>query len=80
MFDPTGRMSKEPIWDNATRNLLVGLISYTLKYRPKEKHHLIEILDILNYNNSQLDWFIAEVTTLLAKSRLTLVAKNVAFF
>ncbi|MCH2217290.1 MAG: type IV secretory system conjugative DNA transfer family protein [Flavobacteriales bacterium] len=65
MFDPTGRMSKEPIWDNATRNLLVGLISYVLKYLPKEKHNLVEVLDILNYSSSELEWFTAKLTTLL---------------
>ncbi len=62
MFDPQGRMSNEPIWDNATKNLLTGLISYVVKYLPKERHNLIEVLDILNYSNSELEWFIAELT------------------
>lgn len=68
MFDPKGRMSNEPIWDNATKNLLTGIISYVVKYLPRDKHNLIEVLDILNYSNSELEWFIAELSAIIEQN------------
>lgn len=65
MFDPSGRMSNEPIWDNATKNLLSGLIAYCIRYCPSYRHSLIEVLDILNYTPKELENFIAEILVLI---------------
>ncbi len=61
MYDPSGRMSNEPIWDNATKNLLIGLIAYCVRYLPSYKHSLLEILDILNYSPQELEGFLAQI-------------------
>ncbi|MEL7121250.1 MAG: type IV secretory system conjugative DNA transfer family protein [Bacteroidota bacterium] len=68
MFDPSGRMSNEPIWDNATRNLLSGLVYFCLKYWPPFKHNLGQILDVLNYSQEELDNFIIEIASHIKSS------------
>lgn len=65
MFDPSGRTSNEPIWDNATKNLLTGLIAYCVRYWPPYKHNLTEILDVLNYTPAELENFVAELLSLM---------------
>ncbi|MCB0539858.1 MAG: type IV secretory system conjugative DNA transfer family protein, partial [Bacteroidetes bacterium] len=65
MFDPSGRMSNEPIWDNATKNLLSGLITLCVRYWENHRHNLVEILDVLNYTQSEMEDFVAELKTLI---------------
>lgn len=61
MFDPSGRMSNEPIWDNATKNLLSGLISLCVRYWRPHRHNLLEILDVLNYSEPEMERFLIEL-------------------
>ena len=65
MFDPSGRMSNEPIWDNATRNLLSGLITLCVRYWRTYRHNLVEILDVLNCTSSEMERFIIELTSII---------------
>jgi type IV secretion system protein VirD4 len=65
MFDPHGRKSNEPIWDNATKNLLTGLIKYCVYYLPAYQHNLYEILDILNYSTPELELFIERLLSIV---------------
>lgn len=65
MFDPSGRMSNEPIWDNATRNLLSGLITLCVRYWRSYRHNLVEILDVLSYAPKEMERFIAELTSII---------------
>ncbi len=57
MFDSKGRTSNEPIWDNATRGLLCGLLTYCLRYCEPDKKNLKEILSILNYTEKEMFQF-----------------------
>lgn len=61
MFDPSGRMSNEPIWDNATRNLLSGLITLCVRYWRAYRHNLVEIFDVLSYTPNEMERFIIEL-------------------
>ncbi len=65
MYDPSGRQSNEPIWDNATQSLLSGIITLIVRYwRPKRKH-LIEILDVLNYTPEEREIFTDKLKALI---------------
>lgn len=63
MFDPKekSRTKGEAIWENVTRELLSGLITYCVYYTRSYKHSLTEIVNILNYNSSERERFIGEL-------------------
>ena len=46
MFDPDGRSSKEPIWDNSTRQMFAGFLTYLLCYTPLEHQNLISLANL----------------------------------
>lgn len=70
MFDPSGRMSSEPIWDNATRNLLSGLISLCVRYWRPYRHNLVEILDVLSYTPNEMERFIIDLMGIIENDPL----------
>ena len=65
MFDPSGRMSNEPIWDNATNSLISGLIALCVRYWPPHKQNLISILDVLNYTPKERELFVKKLSSLI---------------
>lgn len=48
LFDPEGRSSKEPLWDNATRLALNGAITYIKTCLPPERQNLLELRRLLS--------------------------------
>ena len=46
MFDPKGRTSKEPIWDNSTKQMFSGFLTYMLCYFPEEHQNLTSLANL----------------------------------
>lgn len=65
MFDPQGRSSNEPIWDNATRGLLCGLMTYVIRYGEPHKRNLRHVLDILNYDADEMEEFVSLIRSIV---------------
>lgn len=65
MHDPKGRMSNEPIWDNATKNLISGLINLCVRYWPKHRRNLAEVLDVLHQTPDERRVFIQKLEALI---------------
>lgn len=65
MFDPSGRKSTEPIWDNATKDLLSGLITLCVRYWPPHKQNLLEIFNVLLLPPPEMEKFTAELTAMV---------------
>lgn len=61
MHDPHGRMSQDPIWDNVTRILVSGAITFVMMMRPPERRNLHEVSDIFTLSPAEHDAFIAEL-------------------
>lgn len=63
MFDPkeSSRTKGEAVWENVTKELISGLITYCAYYTRPYRRNLTEILRILNYNSSEKERFIDEL-------------------
>ncbi len=66
MFDPEGRKSDEAIWDEATKDLLNGLLELCIRYWPPHRHNLSEVLKVLNYTPKEMKGLIAEIEGIIS--------------
>lgn len=53
MFDPEGRSSKEPIWDNSTILVLNGALTYIKECLPPERQTLHELRRLFSVNSDK---------------------------
>lgn len=61
MFDPDGRKSSEPIWDNATIEVITGIVTFLLRFGKKSEQNIREVLNIINSSDEELKRFVERV-------------------
>ncbi|MEN0045686.1 MAG: type IV secretory system conjugative DNA transfer family protein [Bacteroidota bacterium] len=65
MFDPEGRKSNEPIWDNTTMIFMRGLLTLCLRFWEPYRRNLVEVHKVLLYNDEELENFVTELKHLI---------------
>lgn len=67
MFDKDGRKSNEPIWDNVTKEMMVGAITFVMTGRPEEKRNLWEVVKLFIMDERELADFQRELAYVIAE-------------
>ena len=65
MYDKDGRKSSEPIWDNATIELVSGLLQLCLRKWPPNRRNFFEIYKVLQYTEEETKEFAKELYTII---------------